>query len=141
MAAVELGIALIIFGIVACWRFTPPPRALAATASTSEFFHFHGTEAMVNITLDPGRVGRSRGEIAVSDTNDEPMPAKGVALVFSQPAGGIEPIRRDAVSAGDNNWRVDDLLIPTPGRWHLRVEILVSDFEKLTLEDDVYINR
>jgi copper transport protein len=25
---------------------------------------------------------------------------------------------------------------PFAGRWHLRIEALVSDFEKITLEDD-----
>jgi copper transport protein len=140
-AAVELGIALVIFAIVALWRFTPPPRALAATVSAPEFIHFHGEAAMANMILDPGHVGRSKAEIAVSDPNDEPISPKGVALVFSQPAAGIEPIRREAVDAGNNTWRVDDLLIPAPGRWHLRIEILVGDFEKITLEDDVYINR
>jgi copper transport protein len=26
--------------------------------------------------------------------------------------------------------------IPYPGRWHLRIDALVTDFEKITLEDD-----
>jgi hypothetical protein len=27
--------------------------------------------------------------------------------------------------------------LPIAGRWHARVEILVSDFEKTTVEDDI----
>ena len=34
-------------------------------------------------------------------------------------------------------WRVDRLHFPLPGRLQVRVEILVSDFEKVTLEDTV----
>ena len=34
-------------------------------------------------------------------------------------------------------WRVDRLHFPLPGVWQVRVEILVSDFEKVTLEDTV----
>jgi copper transport protein len=137
----EIGIALLIFGIVATWRFTPPPRAAAAAASAPTFIHFHAETAMANVILDPGRVGRSSVKIRVSDANDEPLMPKAVTLAFSQPASGIEPIRRDAADAGDSTWRVDDLVIPTPGRWHLAIEILVSDFEKVTIEDDVEIAR
>jgi copper transport protein len=50
-------------------------------------------------------------------------------------------MRRDAAYAGDSTWRVDDFLIPAPGRWHLGIEILVSDFEKITIEDDIQISR
>jgi copper transport protein len=139
--AMELGLALAIFGIVALWRFTPPPRTTAVAVSEPEFIHFHGEKAMAEITLDPGHVGRSSGTITVWNANETPMTAKAVTLVLSQPAAGIEAIRRDAVAAGANTWNVDDLLIPTPGRWHLRVEILVNDFEKIPLEDEIEIRR
>jgi copper transport protein len=135
----EIAVALVILAIVAIWRFTPPPRALAAAASAPTFIHFHAQAAMANVVLDPGRVGRSSATIRISDADDEPMTPKAVTLVFSQPAAGIEPMRRDAAYAGDSTWRVDDLLIPAPGRWHLGIEILVSDFEKITIEDDIQI--
>jgi hypothetical protein len=31
---------------------------------------------------------------------------------------------------------VADAPIPYPGRWHMRIEALVTDFRKVTLEDD-----
>jgi copper transport protein len=34
-------------------------------------------------------------------------------------------------------WRIDDLRIPVAGRWNLRVELLISDFDKLMIEDMV----
>lgn len=139
--AIELGVALIILGIVATWRFTPPPRAIAAAVSAPEFIHFHSDRAMAEVTLDPGRVGRSRGKIAVWDANHQPIRPKAVTVVFSQLAAGIESIRRDAVRMDDDTWRVDDLLIPASGRWLLRIEVLASDFDKITLEDEIEIRR
>jgi copper transport protein len=136
---IELCLAFVILGIVATWRFTPPPRAIDAAASAPEFIHFHIGIAMADVTLDPGRVGRSSGKIMVLDANFQPIMPKGVALIFSQPANGIEPIRRDAVYAGEYVWRIDNLVIPTPGRWRLRIEVLLNDFEKLTLEDDILV--
>ena len=52
--AVELVIALAILAVVALWRFTPPPRALALAASPI-FIHFHGERAMVQIEIASAR--------------------------------------------------------------------------------------
>ena len=43
--------------------------------------------------------------------------------------------------AGESNWRIDDLRVPVAGRWNVRVEILVSDFDKVTVEDSVALPR
>ena len=75
------------------------------------------------------------------DAELRPLAAKELTLVFANPAAGIEPMRRNAISEGDATWRIDDLRIPVAGRWHLRVEILISDFEKLTIEDQVDLPR
>jgi copper transport protein len=133
--AAEIGLALLIFALAAGWRFTPPPRSIVAEEQ-SEFIHFHSGTTMADITLTPGRVGRSDGEIMIRDGNYQPMTPKAVTLVFSQPASGIEPLRSEAVATGDNRWRVDGLVLPTAGRWRLRVEVLIDDFQKIMLEDD-----
>lgn len=137
----ERVVSVLILAIVAGWRFTPPPRAIAAAATAPEFVHFHGEKFMADITLDPGRVGHSRASIVIRTADYGPMTPKGVTLILSQPAAGIEPLRRDAVDAGNHAWRIDDLVIPAAGRWHLRVEVLVSDFEKTALEDDIAISN
>jgi copper transport protein len=46
-----------------------------------------------------------------------------------------------AASAAASTWRIDDLHIPVAGRWNLRVEILISDFEKRIIEDTVTLPR
>ena len=40
-----------------------------------------------------------------------------------------------------NGWRIDDLRVPVAGRWQVRVEILVSDFEKIVVEEDTDLPR
>jgi copper transport protein len=73
----------------------------------------------------------------------KPLSAKEVTLILSNPWRGIEPVRRVALREGnsDSSWRVDDLRIPIAGRWHLRVDILISDFDKVSIEDDVELPR
>jgi copper transport protein len=136
--AAEIGLALLIFALVAGWRFTPPPRSIVEEAQ-SEFVHFHSSSVMADLTLTPGRRGRSEGEIMIRDGNFQPITPKGVTLVFSQPASGIEPLHREAVGIGDDRWRVDDVVLPTAGRWRLRIDVLIDDFQKVSLEDDILV--
>jgi copper transport protein len=137
--ALELIIALSILGLVALWRFTPPPRALAAPAATS--LHLHGDKAMAEIAIEREKGQGARAILLVLDGEFRPLAAKEVTLVLANPAAGIEPMRRPASPMGDNRWRVDDLLIPVAGRWMLRVEILISDFDKVSVEDAVMLPR
>jgi copper transport protein len=138
--ATESVIAVAILGTVAVWRFTPPPRALIAAEPTS--IHFHGGKVMAQIEVEPVRARGADVSIAVLDGNFHPFAAKGVTIFLSNAAAGIEPVRRNADGLDDAfNWRIDDLRIPIAGRWTLRVDILISDFEKETLEDDVLLPR
>jgi copper transport protein len=77
----------------------------------------------------------------VFDGELRPLAAKEITLVFSNPAAGVEPMRRTATRESDFLWRVDDLQVPLAGRWRLRVEILINDFEKVALEDEVELPR
>jgi copper transport protein len=139
---IELGLALVILALVASWRFTPPPRALAPAQQVS--FHVHGERAMAQIEFEAERGRSAKASVLLLDGELRPLAAKELTLVLANPAAGIEPMRRDAVSEGDAadaTWRIDDLRIPVAGRWRLRVEILISDFEKIVIEDQVELPR
>jgi copper transport protein len=77
----------------------------------------------------------------VLDGEFKPITVKEVTLVFSNPTAGIEPVRKRAEFVADQMWSVDDLRIPLPGAWRLRVDILISDFDKESLEDNVLLPR
>jgi copper transport protein len=136
----ELVLVLAIFGLVASWRFTPPPRALAfATAPVA--IHVHGERAYAHVELRPQNAGGPSAMLRITDLKLNPLPAKEVALVLANPVAGVEPISRAATSVGDGRWQVDDLRIPVAGEWRLRVEILVNDFDKITLEQTAMLPR
>jgi copper transport protein len=137
--AAESVIALAILGTVALWRFTPPPRALIAAEPAS--IHFHGGKVMAQIDVEPVRARGADVSIEVLDGAFRPLAVKAVTIFLSNSTAGIEPVRRTADSLGNASWRVDDLRIPLAGRWTLRVDVLISDFEKETLEDDVLLPR
>jgi copper transport protein len=137
--AAESVLALAILGTVALWRFTPPPRALIAAEPA--LIHFHGGKAMAQIEVTPVRARGADVSIEVLDGAFHPLAVKAVTIFLSNPGAGIEPVRRDAERVGDASWHIDDLRIPLAGRWTMRVDVLVSDFEKETLEDDVLLPR
>jgi copper transport protein len=137
--AVELALALVIFGLVALWRFTPPPRALVSDAPIA--LHLHGDKAMAEIEIARGGDAPARASVLVLDGAFQPLAAKEVTLVLANPAAGIEPLRLHAAPAEENRWAIDGLRIPVAGRWNLEVEILVSDFDKVRLEETVALPR
>ena len=137
--ATEFVLAVVILGVVGLWRFTPPPRALAAAEATS--IHFHGERAMAQINLTPERDRGAAVSMDITDDDQTPVAAKEVAVVIWNTSAGIEPIRGNLRFEGGAWWRLDHLHIPIAGVWRMRIEILVSDFDKIMLEDNVELPR
>lgn len=136
---VEILIVLAIFGVAAGWRFTPPPRALAIAAAQPVSVHIHALQAMADLSIIPGHAGPVAASMIIMSGDFGPLDAKEVTLVLSKPDSGIEPLKRAATKPGDGSWRVDNLVIPVPGRWTVRLDILVSDFDMVKIEAPVDI--
>jgi copper transport protein len=124
-----------ILAVVAGWRFTPPPRALAAVEAPLAL-HLHTENAMFQVLISPGRAGTDRFVLQLMTGDGSPLAAKEATLILSQPERGIEPLERAATLGADGYWSVGGVPVPYPGRWHIRIEALVTDFEKISLEDD-----
>ena len=134
--AVEAVLAIAVVGTLALWRFTPPPRALAAAAAAPVEVHIHTDAGMATLTLTPGRAGPITVEVALATADFGALPAKEVRVTFANPAAGIEPIRRPATET-EGVWRIDGLTLPVAGVWTVRLDVLVSDFETLRLDGTV----
>jgi copper transport protein len=132
----ECVVAAGILAVVAGWRLTPPPRALATAAVKPLAIHIHTDAAMFQVLISPGKVGKDSFVLQLMEGDASPLVAKEATLILSLPERGIEPLQRTATLGGDGYWQVADVPIPYPGRWHMRIEALVTDFRKVTLEDD-----
>jgi copper transport protein len=137
----EIAVAVVALGLVASWRFTPPPRSLIAAAESAVHLHIHGEKAMADLTIELAGASGRRIAVNILDGQFGPLSAKEVTLFFAKPDAGIEPLRMPATQIEGAAWRVDRLQLPLPGVWQVRVEILVNDFEKVTLEDTVEFQR
>jgi copper transport protein len=139
----EVALIVVILGLVAGWRFTPPPRALsrALLETTAEpvSTHIHTAQAMVELTLSPGRAGPVRASMTLMAGDFGPLDPTEVTLTLAKPSAGIEPIERPARRGADGSWQIDSLIVPQPGRWQVRIDALITDFDKAILEGEVDI--
>jgi copper transport protein len=135
--AIECAVIVGILALVAGWRFTPPPRSLVAAARPPLALHIHSDRAMFQVLVSPGAAGVDTVVLQIMAGDASPLQAKEVTLILSLPAKGIEPMERKAVPSSDGNWIVRNVAIPFAGRWQVRVDALVGDFEMVTLEEEL----
>lgn len=134
--AVEFVLMIAILGLVALWRFTPPPRVLAMSDDVPLAVHIHTDAAMFQVLIAPGKVGQNDFVLQLMNGDASPFTAKEATLTLSLPARGVEPMERAAALGPDGYWHVRKVPLTVPGRWHMQIDALVSDFRKVTLEDD-----
>jgi copper transport protein len=130
----ECVLALGILAVVAGWRFTPPPRTIVP--DTPLAIHIHGDKAMFQVLVSPGKAGSDDFVLQLMTDEGALLTAKEATLTLSLPARGIEPMERSAELGADGYWHVRKVALPFAGRWHLRIDALVTDFEQITLEDE-----
>jgi copper transport protein len=131
----ECAIAAGILCVVSGWRFTPPPRSLIPDAPLA--VHIHTDKAMFQVLVSPGRVGMDDFVLQLMNGDGTLLHAKEATLTLSLPARGIEAIERQGTLEPDGFWHVGQVPLAIPGRWHMRIDALVTDFEEITLEDDL----
>lgn len=133
---IECALAFAILAVVALWRFTPPPRALDMRPPGAAAFaaHIHGEQAMVDLILAPG-TDRHTTQLTLylSKPDLAYIDAQAVDVAFSNEVAGIEPIAFAATLSEDGSWRVDQVNLPQQPRWDVRIDILISDFERISL--------
>ena len=91
--------ALGILAAVAGWRFTVPPRTLAAEAATPLAIHIHTENAMFQVLVSPGKVGTDDFVLQLMNGDAAPLHAK-EATLDPEPARA----RYRAAGAPGNPW-------------------------------------
>ena len=97
--------------------------------------HIHSDKAMFQVLISPGLVGADSFVLQLMTGEGTPLTTKEATLVLTLPGESVEPLERKAVLGTDGYWHVDDVKLPRPGRWHMRIDA-VTLFKTITLEDD-----
>jgi copper transport protein len=135
--AFECAVVVAILALVAGWRFTPPPRSLSSAVRPPLALHIHSDRAMFQVLISRSRTGTDDFVLQIMAGDATPLQAKEVSLFLSLPEKGIEPLERKALRGPDGIWTIRDVPIPFAGLWRVRVDALVTDFEKVTLEEEL----
>lgn len=135
----EGAVALAILAVVAGWRFAPPPRNLIP--ETPLAIHIHTDKAMFQVLISPGKVGADDVVLQLMTGEGTLLQAKEAKLTLSLPSRGVEPLERSATLGPDKYWHITNVALPLPGRWHIRIDALVSDFDEITLQDDIDVTQ
>jgi copper transport protein len=136
---IECVLVVAILAVVSGWRFTPPPRALDTAVEAPLAVHIHTENAMFQVLVSPGAVGGNSFVLQLMNGDASPLAAKEATLILSLPERGIEPMERPATLGSDGYWHVQGVPLPYSGHWHMRIEALVTDFQKVALEDELDI--
>ena len=139
MIRAELSLGMVILGVTALVSQTPPPASEHLHAHDTG--HMHGMAArmesggyVAEIEITPAVPGRNLIIVRL----DLPAPPKEVTIELSNPAAGIEPIRRPM--AEDNGaYLLEGPELAVAGTWAIRLDVLVTDFDKATFETAIPI--
>ena len=129
----ELGLAAGVLAVTAVLGLTPPPRvAPVDRADFAVWTQADGIGALVEVT--PGRLGFN----AVAVTIDRAVPPREVWLELRQSEAGVAAIRR-AMRLEGGRWVHAGPEMAVAGRWVLRVEALLGEFEQTTFITEITI--
>ena len=92
----------------------------------------------VQITLEPGRVGRNVVEAVVFGADGGLIAIPELRLTFTQSARRVGPLDAELVDQS-GYWGSDTLALPFPGTWTMRATVRVSDIDQVTVEKTVTI--
>lgn len=139
--ALGLGVLMI---VGALGTMTPTAHRHAAPPDIppdAAFVHIHSTEAMADVTIEPGRAGRTRALIRLMREDFSEFSANAVRVALDPPAPATGTLQRNAVSMPDGTWQVDALDLGMPGIWTIRVIVTPATGPHIVLDAPVIIDQ
>ena len=131
----EYMLAVLILAVAALWRFTPPPRALAQLIPPSISSHIHTDAGMADLLYTPATTQHPAIlTVSLYEPDFSPLKAQEVEVIFSNPQAGVESITFPAELTRQDQWEVSNIELPHLASWNIRIQVLISDFERIHLD-------
>jgi copper transport protein len=129
----EIILIVVILSVTALFRFTPPPRALAAQAVYTSV-HIHEPAAMATLSFWTRPDLRFDVEVSIADAKFDALDAREVALKMSSVDGSVAPFIVPLRRKAPGLWRADEVQAPCDCDWAVKMQVLVSDFDLVDLD-------
>lgn len=130
-AEAVLGVTVVLLAMG--FRLAPPPSAATAPLNDPVSIHIHTDRAMVDLAATARFPGMTGFRLSLADGDFAPLFPKEVTLTLTDKAAGIGPLTAIAKHVGPGDWTVAPLTLPTPGPWEVRVTLLITDFQQISL--------
>ncbi|MER6733559.1 copper resistance CopC/CopD family protein [Streptomyces puniciscabiei] len=119
------------------------PSAGIPTASVTTIPFDVGTpggHGKVQITLDPGRVGRTSVQAVVYGPDGGLSTVPELRITLTLPAQRLGPLDTRVTDRG-GYWSSDSFDLPLPGTWTMKATVRVSDLDQVTVSAPVRVAR
>jgi copper transport protein len=130
----EAALGLIVLCLAMGFRLAPPPTAPMADPPR---VHIHTTKAMADVVLSASPPGAVTIDLFLADGDFGPLDPQEVRLALTDPAAGIGPLTVQANRQEPGHWTTPPLTLPSPGPWQVKLVLLVTDFEQVTLSGEL----
>jgi len=146
----ELALAFVILGVTAGLGFATPPRAGGAATDHAHHHHEEPEGAGItaeatsgiykaNLAVTPGRAGLNTLDVMIHDAKGKPIKSFEVTAEVTKNDQGIEAFPRTAEAIAGDRYQFAFVPMPYSGKWQIRVDVLVNDFEKAIFRFEVEI--
>ena len=144
----QLALGIAVLGATAFLSQTVPPRTLfehetaqleaSRTAGQTVLIVARDRKALLSVT--PARPGRNTIRTRILGNDDAFIEPLEVSVDLSNGDVGIEPLHRKLVPAADGYFENVGPELAIAGRWTIRIEVLINDFEKAIFETEITVN-
>ncbi|PYE41309.1 copper transport protein [Rhizobium sp. PP-F2F-G20b] len=131
----EVVLGSLIIAVLGLWRFTPPPRALAAAPAALQEITASKDGLSAVLSIHPPFTGPVTVEVRDLVLDGKLLEPLSVSIDLDKPSYGIGPFTRPAQRATAQRYRAEGFVLPLDGFWVVRVTVLVSEFRSVTLMD------
>jgi copper resistance protein D len=140
LAEAGLGLCVLLF-VAVLGTLSPSGHAHNTNADVppnAAFVHIHTSEAMAEVTIEPGRIGKASAFIRVLREDFSEYPVTSIELILDPQSGGSR-IARSAAHLPDGNWEVNGLELSQAGVWTVRVIIPTDRGAAIVLDAPIVI--
>ncbi len=138
----EMVLVVLILALVALWRFTPPPRALATVNTPAIATHVHTEAGMADLVYTPAHSNQAAHlSLSLFEPDFSPLKAQEVEVIFANPQAGVEAISYPASEDTQGQWQVGPIDLPNLPSWNIRIQVLISDFERIHLDSTLDLHK
>ncbi|MBD1203647.1 MAG: hypothetical protein H9533_05865 [Rhodobacteraceae bacterium] len=92
---------------------------------------------MADVVLSASPPGAVTIDLFLADGDFDPLDPQEVRLALADPAAGIGPLTIQATRQEPGHWITPPVTLPSPGPWQVKLMLLITDFEQVTLSGDL----